>query len=259
MNSVRLAIVATMVVLLTLTGSAQATLVPAELRAGDDVATAQLAPLFDPAAADETSLAVRPLVGPTLGVPGSDESVIDCPIRAQVGNYGKPYLTSNPPVIGENLHLIIEPCRLAFPRFPFNNYGRIEVFGSGPENLFRMRHETFRSRGSRDGVIEPMPDQRFTLQLQYYHSDTDVLQGICSYEFQSPARIDVYNKGHGHKIDFEREALTFTGSTKPPPHPCIEGTAWFSLEIRLRAWDPKPGFPVPWTLPVWLLPAQPAS
>jgi hypothetical protein len=65
----------------------------------------------------------------------------------------------------------------------------------------------------------------------------------------------VYNPGHGHKIDFEDEPLTYVSGNSI----CMSGPLSFHAEVRLRGYDAT-ATGGPWVKPVWLLPAaQPTA
>jgi hypothetical protein len=244
--------IAAIIAVLLLPALARAALVPAELRAGEDQATAPLVPLYKSYDSDRTSLALRRLTDPTLTVAGSGESVSTCTLRDYYGDFATPHLwRSNGPVVGDDLEIHLEPCSVPFPCACF---ARVEIHASGEHDSFRMRYETWRRHGTRDGVIEPAPEGPFTVTYWYWSRFVDEGTAACFYEFESPTRIDVYNKGHGHKVDFERERLTLTGEFSDPPVPCWE-TLELSLEGRLRGWGPKPGAASDWTVPVWIGPA----
>jgi hypothetical protein len=247
------AVAAALTALLCLAGPASAELVTAELRAGDDQETAPLAPVYNSVQSDRTRLSLRALTLPTLEDAGTGESVADCTPTMPRPAYDRPFLRSSRSVAGEDFSIFIEPCR---PPFQSANFVRLEILGSGDKGAFRMRYETSRSRGSRDGVIEPPRGGKFTLVYWYWSTFEDVGVAACLYDFASPTRIDVYNKGHGHKVDFEHERLTLTGTVGTPARPCVDELE-LSLEGRLRAWGPKPGWPSDWTLPVWLGPVTP--
>jgi hypothetical protein len=228
-------------------GTAQATLVPGELRFGA-TSSDPAVPLFDPANPLATSLALRELPGgaPTITFPNGGGTVLTCaplPADAVHSTLG---LTSNGPVAGQELYIRSDNCQSPFVS------GRIElrVFGD-PLGSFAMRAEA--NSGRRDGILEPQPGKPFRVTANFFNpGQTEPYDG-CIWSIYSPGqptRIDMYNPGHGHKIDFESEPLRYVSGFNL----CNVANFELHAELRLRGYDASSTGPIPWTKPVWILP-----
>jgi hypothetical protein len=237
--------------LLAAAGPAEATLVPGELRFGPTSAD-PLVPLFDSASPLETSLGLRELPGgaPTLAWSGGATAVTCKPLPAGEV-FATPGLSSNGPVAGQQLYATASDCNIDAVG---SQAARVSLYGD-PLGSFAMRAEANR-RGGRDGILEPQPGRPFRVKLDV--DDPAWPKGGCLWSIHSPTdpsaptRIDVYNPGHGHKIDFENEPLTLVSGDSI----CQAATNFvFSAEVRLRGYDASATGPnSPWTKPVWLLP-----
>jgi hypothetical protein len=225
---------------------AQATLVPAELRTGDDLGTAPLVPLFDPAEPLKTSLALREVSPPRLEY-GSGNPLATCPPRPRSENSSRPRLTSNGPVVGEQFIVSANNCSTSI--LPST---RIEAeIAADAAGSFRMRYETVLKRKFRNGVIESTSGNPFRVVAHFFDRATGAPEGGCVYTLSSLASIEVYNRGNGHSIVFDREPVNLTSTISPGV--CLSGGPYYlSAVVRLRGWDPKPNWPTDWTLPVWL-------
>jgi hypothetical protein len=237
--------------------AAEATLVPAELRLGESPAS-PLVPLTDSTSSDPTVLKLRVLPGqePKLELPGN-VTLLTCP------PYPPEYastvlLRSNGPVEGDNFRVQaggssgVPPCHATLePQFDI----AVELEADG---RFQMRAESPRRSGLRDGVLEPRWEHDgFEIGLRFVDRATGADGGRCVYGFTPPTRIDVFNPGRGHKIDFERERVELVDhypDTTPYPQRYCPPWGWFSAEVRLRAYTAQPGGAASWTSPVWLLP-----
>jgi hypothetical protein len=246
-----LSIVAACAVSAALAGPAAATLVPGELRFGPTTAD-PLVPLFDAASPLQTSLGLRELPGGAPKIEFTSTSpnppALSCDPLPADEVYSAAELTTNGPVAGQQLYVTADDCQSAFVS------GRIElnVYGD-PLRSFAMRAEANRT-GGRDGVLEPQPGQPFRVKLDFFNPGQTQPYGGCVFSIYSrgkPTRIDVYNPGHGHKIDFEHEPLTYLSGNSI----CNSVTLHFSAEVRLRGYDSQATGPNHWTKPVWLLPA----
>jgi hypothetical protein len=227
-------------------GPAQAALVPGELRFGPTDAD-PLVPLLDPPA-PETRLGVRELPGgaPAIDLDhGGDVLTCDPQPAGQVTSVAG--LSSNPPVAG-SVYLKSPSCHSVAV-----DADRIELTVAGdPFQSFAMRAETNR-RGGRDGVLEPQPGRPFRVTLDFFHTgEAEPYDGCVLSIFKpgSPTRIDVYNPGHGHKIDFDEEPLTYVSGNGV----CSTAPLYLNAEVRLRGYDAAAAGG-PWVKPVWLLPA----
>jgi hypothetical protein len=233
--------------------SAQAVLVPGELRLGPD-SSAPAVPLFDPASPTETSLGLRELPGgaPTVEFAGTEGSfVLTCQPFPADQILSAPGLESNGPVTGRELYLRSQECDSPYVAAEDIE---LELYGD-PLGAFAMRAETDRPRGGRDGVLEPRPNSPFRLRVDFFENDGDHNRdGGCLYSLfapGAPTRIDVYNPGHGHKISFHNEPLRLVSGDSI----CSAANFVFDATVRLRGHDTEATGPVPWTKPVWLLPA----